>query len=391
MYPWLFILISITAAAFVGGVTNHFAIKMLFHPRREYRLRGMRVPFTPGLIPKRKPEIAASLGQIVSSYLVTAEGLRELLAGGAFRESAFAKITARLHAVASREPGLTPGELARRWWSEEELSLKKQAAVKQLHEWTAYGADWLWDRRGWSERRLSELVPGWSDEAVRSWSGKAEQLIIESLKDEIKSPDGQKMLRKLTGGLLDKAGGFLGALAGIFMDEDKMLQRLTPVLLEQLDSATVRNAVRGMIEKQLRQAGEWTLEDTIARISGDEAPLDWLKRKAEELLRFGEWLDRVERADISQWLKEHEELWQRWLRRLIAGGLDLAEKNMHRIIEAIALPKLVKEQVEKFPVERLEQIILSVSGKEFRAITWLGALLGGLIGLMQSTLILWMQ
>jgi uncharacterized membrane protein YheB (UPF0754 family) len=48
------------------------------------------------------------------------------------------------------------------------------------------------------------------------------------------------------------------------------------------------------------------------------------------------------------------------------------------------LPQLVEAQVAKFPIERLEEIILSVSGKEFRAITWLGVLLGGLIGLVQS-------
>jgi len=33
-------------------------------------------------------------------------------------------------------------------------------------------------------------------------------------------------------------------------------------------------------------------------------------------------------------------------------------------------------------------MILDVTGKEFRAITWLGVLLGGLIGLIQSLLII---
>ncbi|MNO04618.1 hypothetical protein D3C81_2257180 [compost metagenome] len=57
-------------------------------------------------------------------------------------------------------------------------------------------------------------------------------------------------------------------------------------------------------------------------------------------------------------------------------------------MQAISLPELVKEQVEKFPVERLEEIILNISGSEFRAITWLGALLGGFIGLLQSLFML---
>ena len=35
MQNWLFILVNVCVAAFVGGITNHFAIKMLFHPREE--------------------------------------------------------------------------------------------------------------------------------------------------------------------------------------------------------------------------------------------------------------------------------------------------------------------------------------------------------------------
>lgn len=85
MQNWLFILVNVCVAAFVGGVTNHFAIKMLFHPREEKIILGRRVPFTPGLIPKRKDEIAESLGHVVSDYLVTSEGLQDLIRRPVFR------------------------------------------------------------------------------------------------------------------------------------------------------------------------------------------------------------------------------------------------------------------------------------------------------------------
>ena len=51
-------LISITVGAIIGYVTNWLAIKMLFRPQKEIRLRGKRLPFTPGLIPKEKERIA---------------------------------------------------------------------------------------------------------------------------------------------------------------------------------------------------------------------------------------------------------------------------------------------------------------------------------------------
>ena len=62
MQNWLFILVNVCVAAFVGGITNHFAIKMLFHPREEKIILGRRVPFTPGLIPKRKDRNSRVVG-----------------------------------------------------------------------------------------------------------------------------------------------------------------------------------------------------------------------------------------------------------------------------------------------------------------------------------------
>ena len=42
----------------IGWLTNAIAIWMLFHPYREYRVFGLKLPFTPGLIPSRINELA---------------------------------------------------------------------------------------------------------------------------------------------------------------------------------------------------------------------------------------------------------------------------------------------------------------------------------------------
>ena len=48
------IIIPIIVGSVIGYATNWLAIKMLFRPLREKRLLGVRLPFTPGLIPKEK-------------------------------------------------------------------------------------------------------------------------------------------------------------------------------------------------------------------------------------------------------------------------------------------------------------------------------------------------
>lgn len=73
------ILVPIVASV-IGYSTNWVAIKMLFRPLHEKRIFGLRVPFTPGLIPRRKEEIADNIGQAVAEHLVTSEAIEGRLA-----------------------------------------------------------------------------------------------------------------------------------------------------------------------------------------------------------------------------------------------------------------------------------------------------------------------
>ena len=73
MHALLIILFMIVIGALIGGVTNIIAVKMLFHPFKTYYIFGKRVPFTPGLIPKRREEIASKIGQVIEDHLLTEE------------------------------------------------------------------------------------------------------------------------------------------------------------------------------------------------------------------------------------------------------------------------------------------------------------------------------
>ena len=387
MQLWLFILVNVLIAAFVGGLTNHFAIKMLFHPRNARYVMGRRIPFTPGLIPKRKEQIAGSLGDVVADYLVTPAGLRELVLRGSLQRSAAEKIRAYLMAAASEEGGFAPRDAALRFWNESEWDERKAKLAEAVRTIAARGIDRLWTEGGWKDRTIAGVVPGWSDEKIAAWAAAVEGHVTSALRDELLSPRGQKMLRELTTGLLDRAGGFLGALAGIFMDEDKVAAKLTPALIEQLHGEAVKRTLRGMVEKKLREAGDWSLERAAGMFAGEEEPLAWLQAQADKLLNPELRLEQLERIDLGGWLLRNEAVWTGWAQAGLDAAFGLLERNLERLVAALDLPALVKEQVVKFPIERLEHIILSVSGKEFRAITWLGAVLGGLIGLVQSILL----
>ena len=65
--------------AVIGYITNDIAIRMLFRPRTAKYVFGIKLPFTPGLIPKEKSRIAASIGSAISKNLMNREVLERTL------------------------------------------------------------------------------------------------------------------------------------------------------------------------------------------------------------------------------------------------------------------------------------------------------------------------
>jgi uncharacterized membrane protein YheB (UPF0754 family) len=117
------------------------------------------------------------------------------------------------------------------------------------------------------------------------------------------------------------------------------------------------------------------LEAALARVLGDA-----LRPKLDELRRvplIGNLLTDTRRADLQaalvDGLMKHRELAYASLEEALESGLDVE--------------RLVAEKVAAFPVEKLETLVLSVAGKELRAIEIWGGVLGFCVGLGQVLLI----
>ena len=75
---WKYIATPLIGAV-IGYVTNWIAVKMLFRPRKEIRVFGKRLPFTPGVIPRGQGRLARAVGNVVETQLLTPEYLGEKL------------------------------------------------------------------------------------------------------------------------------------------------------------------------------------------------------------------------------------------------------------------------------------------------------------------------
>ena len=81
---WLELTIKIASGPVIGAVigffTNWLAVRMLFRPYRPKYIGKLRLPFTPGIIPKRKEALGRALGKAVGTQLVTPSDIQKLFA-----------------------------------------------------------------------------------------------------------------------------------------------------------------------------------------------------------------------------------------------------------------------------------------------------------------------
>lgn len=95
--------LSLAAGPILGAViglgTNYLAVKMLFRPLYPKKLFGLRLPFTPGIIPKRKAALAHAIGAAVGEQLFTAEDIEETFRNPKTRDTVITKICCILEEI----------------------------------------------------------------------------------------------------------------------------------------------------------------------------------------------------------------------------------------------------------------------------------------------------
>lgn len=90
METFLYILTLISGpvvGALIGLFTNYIAVKMLFRPYGEVHIGKHRLPFTPGIIPRRKNALAKALGQTISESLIKEDDLKRVLTSEAVTDT----------------------------------------------------------------------------------------------------------------------------------------------------------------------------------------------------------------------------------------------------------------------------------------------------------------
>lgn len=142
MSEWFPYLLPPLLGALIGYVTNYIAIRMLFRPLRPWRLCGVRLPLTPGIIPAKRGELAQRLGEMVGSHLLTADDVRQALERPAFHRELKGAVNDKLATFLDRDLGplesLLPDRYRRRF--RELVAMVRQRAAREITGYLASDA-----------------------------------------------------------------------------------------------------------------------------------------------------------------------------------------------------------------------------------------------------------
>lgn len=96
--------------------------------------------------------------------------------------------------------------------------------------------------------------------------------------------------------------------------------------------------------------------------------------------------DNLLSKKVSLLLSGKDEHLEKVKNLLLTAYRKAIEEKLPKILEAVDISRIVEERINALPVEEAEHIILNVMNKELKAIVWLGALLGLLMGFVN---VLW--
>lgn len=104
------ILLSIIGAA-IGWLTNVFAIKLIFRPLNPIKIPLVNISIQ-GLIPKRKSELARSIGQTVETELVSIEEIMDKIIEEENKNQMIQEIKQKVKEIAEQKiPSLIPATI----------------------------------------------------------------------------------------------------------------------------------------------------------------------------------------------------------------------------------------------------------------------------------------
>lgn len=375
---WLNMLTTTGLGAIIGGYTNHLAIKMLFRPHHPIFIGKFQVPFTPGLIPKRRDELAVQLGKMVVDHLLTPEGIGKKLTDEKFQQELIQWAQVEMDKVLVNEQSLRG--VLEKWGLEhvEEKTIQKIESMiaEKIDTFLSQYYTYTWE----------QALPHSVHEKVEQMIPNVASFILERGISFFESEEGKERLAKMIDDFFASRGTLLN-LVGMFLGNVSLVDRLQPEVIKFLGQEGMKGLLSDVLQREWEKCKGREVKEIESFIEKDMIVNSLLSTiKIEETVKgfFNQSVQKVCEP-------VRETVVQTMIPSLVKKGLAWGINNTEQILKNLRLAEIVQQEVSTFSTERLEDLVLSITKSELKMITYLGALLGGTIGLIQGILLLFLM
>ncbi|MBJ7996249.1 DUF445 domain-containing protein [Bacillus mycoides] len=378
MNIWLNMLMTTGLGAIIGGYTNHLAIKMLFRPHRPIYIGKFQVPFTPGLIPKRRDELAVQLGKMVVDHLLTPEGIGKKLTNKDFQTSLIRWTQVEVDKVITNEQSLR--DMLEKWnleHVEEEATGKIEHVItEKIHAFLAEYYTYTWE----------QALPHSIHEKVENTIPNVSAFILDRGIRFFESEEGKGRLSKMIDDFFASRGTLLN-LVGMFLGNVSLVDRVQPEVIKFLGQDGTKKLLTDVLQKEwekLKGRDVKELETFVEK--------EMIVKSILSAVKVEETVSKFLNQSVQQVCEPvRETIIEKIVASAVTKGLKWGTENVESILNNLHLAEIVQQEVSTFSTERLEDLVLSITKNELKMITYLGALLGGMIGLVQGVLLLFLR
>ncbi len=295
-------LIGPAVGAVIGYITNDIAIRMLFRPHEAKYFMGFHIPFTPGIIPKEKSRIAASIGKAVSENLMNREVLEKSLLS-------------------------------------DEMLAKMGSAI---------------------------------DEFVTTQSNN-DETIEQFASHYLTADDISAMRGNVTEGIVKMITGKL--------QDSQLGNNIAHMAIEHAVEKT-RNSVAGLFGADKFVAG---VAQPIERLLAKHIN-EILQNNSEQMVEglVNDQSDQLMGMTMRQLVTGHNDQIAQIKNGIFNAYRVIITEHLPRILQDIDISTIIEQRINEMDMKEAEAIILDVMKKELRAIVWLGALLGSIMGTINA-------
>ena len=280
----------------------------------------MHIPFTPGLIPKEKGRLADTIGGAISENLMSKEVLEKYL----LSEEMVGKVRTSV------------GDFI-------ETQRRNQETLSQFLGHYLTNEEIIDITNSANESITKQLSHKLTDKEVGE---KVAHIVIEHVAQKLSMEGAQELLSGIAGAM----GGLKGMAAGLF--GGNIIAKFLSMLREPAEH---------FLAKQINTMLENNSEEIVSNMVSGE-------------------VDGVLNKPVCKLLEGHEEQLAQAVNTIESVYRTIIKEHLPKILESIDISKIVRERINEMDVNETEKLIFQVMNKELKAIVWLGALLGLVMG-----------